>query len=139
MNDIKNTYAAAFSFSAAFIVYFITMAPTVSYWDCGEFIASSITLGIPHPPGAPLFLLIGKLFSMSPVGADAAYRVNIISVLASAFTVMLLYLIIVRLIKEFAGKPDTLEKEFSLYGGGIIGALTFAYTDTFWFNATEAE
>lgn len=139
MNDIKNTYAAAFTFAAAFVVYFVTMAPTISYWDCSEFIACSVTLGIPHPPGAPLFLLIGKLFSMSPIGVDAAYKINIISVIASAVTVLLLYLIIVRFIKEFAGEPDTLKKEFALYGGGIVGALTFAFTDTFWFNATEAE
>ena len=72
-----------------FIVYFDTMAPTVSYWDCGEFIAVSHTLGVPHPPGSPFFLLMGRIFSMLPFNEDIAFRVNVISPLVSALPVML--------------------------------------------------
>lgn len=139
MKQIEHRLAAGFTFVVSFLTYIITLAPSVSFWDCGEFIACSVTLGIPHPPGAPLFLIIGKIFSMFPFGSDIAHRINIISALSSALTVMILYLIIARLIKEFTGSPDTLNKKLSIYGGGIIGALTFAFTDTFWFNAVEAE
>ena len=60
----------------SFIVYFMTMAPTVSYWDCGEFIATSYILGVPHPPGSPLYLILGRIFSMLPTNPDIAFRVN---------------------------------------------------------------
>jgi len=139
MKDKVHVSAAAFTFVASLIVYIVSVAPTVSLWDCGEFITCSATLGVPHPPGAPFYLLIGRFFSLLPVGSDIAYRVNLISPIASAFTVMILYLIIVKLIKEYAGSPKTLEKKLSLYAGGVVGALTFAFSDTFWFNATEAE
>ena len=76
----------------SFIVYFDTMAPSVSYWDCGEFIAVSYTLGVPHPPGSPLFLLLGRIASMIPFSEDIAFRVNILSPIASAFAVFFLYL-----------------------------------------------
>jgi len=139
MKSIEHRLGAFFTFLIVFIVYYITVAPTVPFWDCGEFIACAVTLGVPHPPGAPLFVLIGKLFSFFPTGANYAFRVNMISVLSSALTVMMLYLIIVRLIKRFIEPVDTLKKKLSLYGGGVIGALTYAFTNSFWFNATEAE
>lgn len=139
MKQIEHRLAAGFTLVVSLLTYIVTLAPSVSFWDCGEFITCSVTLGIPHPPGAPLFLIIGKIFSMFPFGSDMAHRINLISALSSALTIMILYLIIARLIKEFIGNPDTLNKKLSVYGGGIIGALTFAFTDTFWFNAVEAE
>ena len=139
MKQKEQLFPALFTFFASFGVYIYTLAPTVSLWDCGEFIASSVTLGVPHPPGAPFYLLIGRFFSMIPFAADIAFRVNIIAALSSALTILLLYLIIVLLAKEFYGEPETLEKKVILYGSGMIGALTFAFTETFWFNATEAE
>ncbi|MGH7597723.1 MAG: glycosyltransferase family 117 protein, partial [bacterium] len=81
--------------------YLRTLAPTASFWDCGEFIACSYILGVPHPPGAPLYLLLGRFFSMLPFAADIGWRVNLISALASAATVWLTYLIILQLIREF--------------------------------------
>ena len=94
-NNRLNRIIAGIIFLVSFLVYYDTMAPTVSFWDCGEFIATSHTLGVPHPPGSPLFLIIGRVFSMIPFSPDIAFRVNLISVFVSALAVMLLYLIIV--------------------------------------------
>ena len=126
-------------FLLTFIVYFDTMAPTVSYWDCGEFIAVSHTLGVPHPPGSPFFLLLGRIFSMLPFNEDIAFRVNIISPLVSALAVMLLYLSIVKVVTHWRGKVNSLSDCLIVFGGGAAGALAFAFTDSHWFNAVEAE
>ena len=80
-------------FIITFAIYFSTMAPTVSFWDTGEFIATSYILGVPHPPGSPLFLLVGKFFSLLPISSDIAFRVNIFSPIISALTISLLFLI----------------------------------------------
>ena len=85
------------------------MAPTTSFWDCGEFIACSVTLGVPHPPGTPLFLLLGNVFSNLPTFDDIGARVNLMSPIASAFSVMILYLIIVLFLKRFVN--DNPEKQ----------------------------
>lgn len=126
------------TFFLSFFVYLKTVAPTVSFWDCGEFIATSYTLGVPHPPGSPLFLLIGRIFSMLPIGTDIAYRVNLMSPLVSALAVMFLFLIIAQLLKNW-GKQETTAHKFIMFGGAFIGAMTFAFTDSHWFNAVEAE
>ena len=134
-----NRILAGIVFVVTFIIYFDTMAPTVSYWDCGEFIATSYILGVPHPPGSPLFLIIGRIFSMLPFSSDIAYRVNIISPLVSALAVMFLYLIIVQLVRQFRGKIETVEDRLITFGSAAVGALIFAFTDSHWFNAIEAE
>ncbi|MFQ5823407.1 MAG: protein O-mannosyl-transferase family [bacterium] len=126
-------------FLISLVVYGRTVAPTTSYWDCGEFITCSYILGVPHPPGAPLFILVGKVFTMLPIFGDIGLRVNVISVLLSALTVMFTYLIIVRLIREWRGVPETVEEKIIFYTSGVIGALGFAFSDSFWFNAVEAE
>tara|TARA_Y100001949_G_scaffold8534_1_gene6257 strand:- start:264 stop:3128 length:2865 start_codon:yes stop_codon:yes gene_type:complete len=115
------------------------MSPTVSYWDCGEFIAVSHTLGVPHPPGSPFFLLLGRIFSMIPFNEDIAFRVNIISPIVSALAVMLLYLTIVKIVTHWRGKVENLTDVLIVFGGASVGALTFAFTDSHWFNAVEAE
>jgi len=137
-----NRTLAVVLFLAAEILYLRTMAPTFSFWDCGEFIATACTLGIPHPPGAPLFLLLGRLFSMIPLFSDTGARVNLISTLASAATIMLTYLITVRLIILYRkSEPDlwSSAEKISAYGGAVIGAFALALSDSFWFNAVEAE
>jgi tetratricopeptide (TPR) repeat protein len=134
-----NRVMAAVAFLFSFIIYLSTIAPSVSFWDCGEFITCSYILGIPHPPGAPFYLLIGRIFTMLPLAADIALRVNIISALTSALTVMLTFLIIVRLVKQWRGEPKNLEDILILTASGLIGAMAFAFTDSFWFNAVEAE
>ncbi len=126
-------------FLVSFVVYFRTLAPTASFWDCGEFITCSYLLGVPHPPGAPLYLLIGRLFTMIPFAADIGYRVNLFSALASGLTIMLTFLSIVQFIKLWRGEPKETEDRWLVYGSALVGALTFAFTDTFWFNAVEAE
>lgn len=126
------------TFFLSLIVYLTTVAPTVSFWDCGEFIATSYTLGVPHPPGSPLFLLIGRFFSMLPIGNDIAYRVNLMSPLVSAFSVMFLFLIIAQLLKKWDTGNSKLNN-LVVFGGAFIGAMTFAFTDSHWFNAVEAE
>ena len=95
-NNKEKAILAFLTFLLSWIVYMNTIAPTVSFWDCGEFIATSYTLGVPHPPGSPLYLLLGRVFSLLPIGNDIAYRVNLMSPLASALAVMFLFLIIVQ-------------------------------------------
>ena len=140
MDWIKNNRIVAFIiFLFSLIMYTLTVAPTVSYWDCGEFIACSYTLAVPHPPGAPLFLLVGRIFSMIPFVDDIALRINFISVISSALTVMLLYLSIVHLIREWRGRLDTSEDWQTAIFSGVLGSLTFAFSHSFWFNAVESE
>ncbi|WP_244545619.1 glycosyltransferase family 117 protein [Fodinibius roseus] len=117
------------------------MAPTASFWDAGEFIAVAHELQVNHPPGAPFYSLLGRLFSMFMPAGYVAASINFISVLSSALTVMLLYLVIVRLVREWKGAPDKMAdiEKIGMYGGALLGAFTFAVTDTFWFNAVEAE
>ncbi len=134
-----NRLLAGLVFLFSFLVYYSTMAPTVSFWDCGEFIATSYRLGVPHPPGAPLFLILGRFFSLLPIPGDVAFRVNMISPITSALAVMLLYLIIVQFVRHWRGHIISLEDKIIAFGGGVIGALVFAFTDSHWFNAVEAE
>ena len=138
-NNQVNRIIAGIIFLVSFFVYYDTMAPTVSFWDCGEFIATSYTLGVPHPPGSPLFLIIGRIFSMIPFSPDIAFRVNLISVLVSALAVMLLYLIIVKVVAHWRGGVRGNSDMIIAFGGALVGALTFAFTDSHWFNAVEAE
>ncbi len=95
-------------FLITFAVYFSTMAPTVSFWDTGEFIATSHILGVPHPPGSPLFLLVGKFFSLIPISSDIAFRVNIFSPIISALTISLLFLIC----NQFIDRIDPNDNKF---------------------------
>ncbi len=134
-----NRIMAGLMFLVSFLVYFSTMAPSVSYWDCGEFIAVAYRLGVPHPPGSPLFLLLGRIISMFPLSPDIAFRVNIMSPIVSAFAVMFLYLIIVQVITHWKGKIVETTDALIVFGSGVIGSLTFAFTDSHWFNAVEAE
>jgi len=127
------------AFLIPLFIYILTMAPTTSFWDCGEFIASSIILGVPHPPGAPLYLLLGNIFASLPTFSDIGARVNLISPIASALSVMLLYLIIVCLIEEYRGTVKTSYDAIIIYGSAFTAAITFSASDSHWFNAVEAE
>ncbi len=154
---------AGLSFLVSFIVFAQTVAPTTSFWDCGEFISCSYTMGVPHPPGAPLYVLLGRLFTMLPLFDDIGLRLNIFSALISAVTVTLTYLSTVLLLARWqipsgksggeirfsethkASAPDPTDRRSGLphaefrHLGAFVGALTLAFTDAFWFNAVEAE
>lgn len=135
-----NRIIAAAIFLIAELVFLSTMAPTLSFWDCGEVIATSYTLGIPHPPGAPFYLLVGHLFSLLPFFHDIGARINFLSTLVSSSTVMLTWLIIVRFVGIYRNtSPDTwsLPERVAAYGGAAVGALALAFSESFWFNAVE--
>jgi len=123
-------------FIITFAIYFSTMAPTVSFWDTGEFIATSYILGVPHPPGSPLFLLVGKFFSLLPISSDIAFRVNIFSPIISALTISLLFLICNQFIDRV--NPNDNNKFFKMCSS-LTSSLTFAFTHSHWFNAVETE
>jgi hypothetical protein len=127
-------------FLISLVVFLMTVQPTVSFWDCGEFIAAAYYLQVPHPPGAPLFLIVGNIFSKIPLVENIGYRVNLLSVLTSALSIFFLYLIIVKVIQNYLKKDIfSLFDALVLYISAAIGALAFTFSDTFWFNAVEAE
>lgn len=138
-NRLINRIIAAVVFLAAAAVFLKTMAPTVVFWDVGEFIAAAWMLQVPHPPGSPLFLLITRLVTMIPSFSDVAVRAHSISAITSALTVMFLYLVIVKVILHFRKPPETAWERISVFGASVIGALSLAFTTTFWDNAIEAE
>ena len=137
--DKISLFLSIFVFLLSFIVYLKTMAPTASFWDCGEFIACSYILGIPHPPGTPLFVLLGRVFTLIPLFGQIAARVNFISVLTSALTVWLCYLLIVKLVSYWEKQNQSLLIRVGKYVGGVAGSLFLAFSATFWSNAVEAE
>ena len=94
----QNRIAAGAVFLAVFFVYLRTVTPNVAFWDCGEFISTSYILGVPHPPGAPLYTLVGRIMSLLPLPGKVAFHVNLISVFAGAATALFLYLCTVRLL-----------------------------------------
>ncbi|MCD9016891.1 glycosyltransferase family 117 protein [Parachryseolinea silvisoli] len=132
-------------FAIALISYWLTMEETASYWDCGEFISVSYKLQVPHPPGAPLFLLIGRMFSFLAMGdvTKVAYWINFSSVLASAFTVLFLFWSITlfgrKLMKIGASEEIPSDKIWVLLGAGLVGSLAYTFSDSAWFSAVEAE
>ncbi len=125
------------------LVYFLTMEPTVSFWDCGEFIAAAFRLQVGHQPGAPLFLMLGKAFSLlASTPERLAFWVNLLSVLASAATCMFLFWTITALAIKLVKRPEggyTLSQEISIFGAAMVGTLAFTFSDTFWFSAVESE
>ncbi|MBX3102538.1 MAG: DUF2723 domain-containing protein [Bacteroidetes bacterium] len=130
-------------FAITLIVYVLTAAPTASFWDCGEFIAVSNELQVPHPPGAPLYLMIGRLFAMLASDASqVAFMVNLLSGVSSAFAVLFTFWIITILAKKIVARnianPDR-GQQIAIFGAGAVGALSMAWADTFWFSAVEAE
>lgn len=120
------------------VVYFLTLYPTVPFWDAGEFIAVSQILGIPHPPGTPFYVLIGRIATMVP-WASVAERVNALSAISGALAVGLTYLTTLRLIRRAQGESRATWQEAVAHVGAATGALMLAFSDAFWENSTEAE
>jgi tetratricopeptide (TPR) repeat protein len=125
------------------VVYLLTLEPTVSFWDCGEFILSSFKLQVGHPPGAPLFLMIGRIATLFSLGdtSKVAVMMNTLSAICSGFAIMFLYLTITHLVRKvYAGSDEVGSAHIpAILGSGIIGALAYTFSDTFWFSAVEGE
>lgn len=141
----------------ATLVYVLTLEGTTSLWDCGEYITTAYKLEVGHPPGAPLFMMLGRLFTIFSVAESAAYMVNLMSALSSSFTILFLFWSITMIAKKiilskneniFASEEDdksevkkTLSagEKWAVLGSGIIGAMAYTFTDSFWFSAVEGE
>ena len=137
-----NTIVATIAFVIALGTFSLTVEPTASYWDCAEYISTSAKLQIGHPPGAPLFQMLGAFFSSFAFEVEQiAFMVNMMSVFASAFTILFLFLTITIIGKKIILKTTTITKSnaFIILGSSLIGSLCFTFSDSFWFNAVEAE
>ena len=132
-----------FIFLVAAITYLLTLEPTVSWWDCGEFIASSYKLQVGHPPGAPLFLMMGRVFSLFASDPEhVAVMINAMSGLASAFTILFLFWTISHLVRKMVITAEEKYTKLNLiliFGSAAVGALAYTFSDSFWFSAVEAE
>jgi len=147
-----NTILGWFSFLIALITYSLTVEPTVSFWDAGEYILTSSKLQVGHPPGAPLFQMLGAFFSTFTFGNNEliGWMMNMMSAVASAFTILFMFwtitLLLTKLVSHLNSEKEkdstsTLSKPqyTAILGGGLVGSLAFAFTDSFWFNAVETE
>jgi Protein of unknown function (DUF2723) len=140
-----NNYTGWLVFGIALITYWLTFEETASYWDCGEFIAVSYKLEVSHPPGAPLFMLVARVFSFLAMGDKTmvAYWINTLSVIGGAFTILFLFWSITLLGRKVIGINKITEippdKTLLLMGAGLVGALSYTFSDSFWFSAVEAE
>jgi hypothetical protein len=137
-----NTILGWFAFAIALVTYTLTVEPTMSFWDCGEYIATAAKLEVGHPPGAPLFQMIGAFFSMFAIDNEhIALMVNMTSVVSSAFTILFLFWSSNLILKKIIGSYNEINKDNSIVilGSSFVGALAYTFSDSFWFNAVEAE
>jgi hypothetical protein len=136
-----NLWAGLILFGIALLTYWLTMEPTASFWDCGEFISAATKLQVGHQPGAPLFLMIGRMFSALALGNPQmiAYWINFSAVIASAGTIMFLYWTITAIASKIYQTSTAKGKIWSIVSAGVIGALAYTFSDTFWFSAVESE
>ncbi|NRA92250.1 MAG: DUF2723 domain-containing protein, partial [Psychroserpens sp.] len=138
-----NTILGWFVFGIAAIVYGLTIEPTVSYWDAGEYILTSSKLQVGHPPGAPLYQMLGaffSLFALEPVQIGAV--LNMMSGVSSAFAIVFMFwsvTILLRKLVNYDAEKDASSKGFAILGSALVGSLAFTFTDSFWFNAVETE
>lgn len=141
--NIWNKIGASITFVIATITYLLTIEPTASFWDCGEFIASSYKLEVGHPPGNPVFQIFAKIFTLFGDSQHAAALVNSASALYSALTILLLYLTLVwfikRIIKAGSNGEYSVQETIAIISSSAVGALCYCFSDTFWFSAVEGE
>ena len=132
-------------FAIASFVYIMTLEPTASFWDCGEFIATAFKLEVGHPPGAPLWMMIARVFGMLAMGdvSQVAFYMNVFSGLSSSFSILFLFWSITHLAKKMVlkGGKTVLSggDTFAIMAAGAVGALAYTFSDSFWFSAVEAE
>ena len=137
-----NTIIGWFAFTIALITYTLTVEPTMSFWDCGEYIATAAKLEVGHPPGAPLYQMMGAFFAMFAIdNQHVALMVNMMSVFSSAFTILFLFWSSSIILKKMIGRFTEINQNNSIVilGSSLVGALAFTFSDSFWFNAVEAE
>lgn len=145
MNYSKiNNITGWICFAIATLTYILTLEPSVSFWDCGEFIASALKMQVVHQPGAPLFLMIQRFFSLFAFGdtTKVAYFMNVGSAIASGATILFLFWTITALAKKVLIKEnEEISKAnlISIMGAGLVGALAYTFSDSFWFSAVESE
>ena len=138
----QNNIVGWIAFTIAIITYYLTLEPTVSFWDCGEYISTAYKLEVGHPPGAPLFQLIGRFFSLFAADVSrVAFMINQMSALCSAFTILFLFWTITSFGKKVVLKSGKLtqSKIVAVLGSGLVGALAYTFSDSFWFSAVEGE
>lgn len=135
----NNTIFALLVFAISFVVFFLTAQPTVAFWDCGEYVSAGESMGVPHPPGNPLLMILFRVSSiiLSPFVADVGFRMNLFVVFCSALTAVVIYLTAVRAGIAIVGMPDTTWKRIAIYTGGFVGGLFAVFGKTFWFSAVE--
>ena len=128
-------------FLISFIVYYLTAEPTVGFWDTGEYITTSAKLQVGHPPGAPLYQMLGAIFSgLAMDKENIGFTMNLMSGFASALTISFMYWSIVLILKKLTSNiTSSIKTQLSILGAGVIGSLSFTFTDTFWFSAVETE
>ena len=137
-----NTITGWFAFAIALVTYTLTVEPTMSFWDCGEYIATAAKLEVGHPPGAPLFQMIGAFFALfASDDKHVALMVNMMSVFSSAFTILFLFWSSSLLLKKLISRFTEFNKQNAIVilGSSFVGALAYTFSDSFWFNAVEAE
>ncbi|TDW49606.1 uncharacterized protein DUF2723 [Flavobacterium sp. 270] len=137
-----NTIIGWFAFAIALITYTLTVEPTMSFWDCGEYIATAAKLEVGHPPGAPLFQMMGAFFAMFAIDDQhVAVMVNMMSVFSSAFTILFMFWSSSMILKKIVARFAEIDQNNSvvILGSSFVGALAYTFSDSFWFNAVEAE
>jgi hypothetical protein len=137
-----NTLLGWLAFSVALVTFTLTVEPTLSFWDCGEYISTAAKLQVGHPPGAPLFQMMGAFFALfAPTADKVALMVNMVSVVSSAFTILFMFwsstLLLRKIISQFKEINDA--NNIVILGSSFVGALAFTFSDSFWYNAVEAE
>lgn len=139
-----NNWVGWLVFAIASTVYIFTSEPTASLWDCGEYIATAYKLQVGHPPGAPFFQLMGKFFSLFATDtSNVARMVNTMSALSSGFTILFLFWTITHMARKIVSKGDASKLTggnlIAIIGSGLVGALAYTFSDSFWFSAVEGE
>jgi tetratricopeptide (TPR) repeat protein len=139
--DLINMITGWVVFLISAIVYLSTIEPTTSFWDCGEFITTSYKLEVGHPPGAPIFMIFGRFFTIFANKENAALMINVMSALASAFTILFLFWTITHLAKKLLNNSDknNFPNLVAIMAAGLVGSLAYTFSDTFWFSAVEGE
>ena len=137
-----NTITGWIAFTIALVTYSLTVEPTMSFWDCGEYIATAAKLEVGHPPGAPLYQMIGAFFALFATNdTQIALMVNMVSVFSSAFTILFLFwsssILLKKLVSQFSEINNS--NSIVILGSSFVGALAYTFSDSFWFNAVEAE